>query len=119
LRLSSLILGEDLLAGQVIAISSRVFLRLTSRKSPAFYLGLKEDAGQIKWIQHFHHYLVFNLREETGMEQKSRSNIRVDAGIGMFWFIGWLFTLAFAKLIWWQAIVGLVIWPYYLGLAAR
>jgi hypothetical protein len=60
------------------------------------------------------------LRKEIiKMESKSGSNIRVDAGIGMFWFIGWLFTIAFAKLVWWQAIVGLVIWPYYLGIAAR
>ena len=47
--------------------------------------------------------------------------IRVEAGglIGGFWFIGWLFTIAFAQLLWWQAILGLVIWPYYLGLAVR
>ena len=38
---------------------------------------------------------------------------------GAIWFIGWLFTIAFAKLIWWQIILGIVIWPYYLGLAAR
>jgi hypothetical protein len=38
--------------------------------------------------------------------------LRVDAGIGIFWFIGWLFTIAFAKLIWWQAILALVVWPY-------
>jgi hypothetical protein len=70
-------------------------------------------------MQHFHHCHVLILREEIAMEKKSGSNIRVDAGIGMFWFIGWLFTIAFAKLIWWQAILGLVVWPYYLGLAAR
>jgi hypothetical protein len=62
---------------------------------------------------------VWILREEINMESKSGSNIRVDAGIGMFWFIGWLFTIAFAKLLWWQAFLGLVIWPYYLGVAAR
>ncbi len=62
---------------------------------------------------------VWILREEITMESKSGSNIRVDAGIGMFWFIGWLFTIAFAKLIWWQALLGLVVWPYYLGLAVR
>lgn len=39
--------------------------------------------------------------------------------VGMFWFAGWLFTLAFARLLWWQAILGLVIWPYYLGTALR
>jgi len=38
---------------------------------------------------------------------------------GMFWFAGWLFTLAFAKLLWWQAILALVIWPYYLGVHLR
>jgi hypothetical protein len=45
--------------------------------------------------------------------------IRVDTGAGIFWFIGWLFTIAFARLIWWQAILALVIWPYHLGLAVR
>ncbi len=38
---------------------------------------------------------------------------------GTIWFIGWLFTIAFAKLIWWRALLSLVIWPYYLGLAVR
>jgi hypothetical protein len=38
---------------------------------------------------------------------------------GPIWFIGWLFTIAFAKLIWWQALLGLIIWPYYLGLAVK
>jgi hypothetical protein len=48
------------------------------------------------------------------------STIRVESGlIGIIWLIGWLFTLAFAQLIWWQAILALVVWPYYLGLAAR
>lgn len=38
---------------------------------------------------------------------------------GMFWFAGWLFTLAYAQLLWWQAILALVIWPYYLGIRLR
>jgi hypothetical protein len=49
----------------------------------------------------------------------SSKPIRVDTGAGIFWFIGWLFTIAFAHQIWWQAILGLIIWPYYLGLAVR
>jgi hypothetical protein len=56
------------------------------------------------------------------MESENKPKIiRVDAGsfIGGIWFIGWLFTIAFAKLIWWQALLGLIIWPYYLGLAVR
>jgi hypothetical protein len=52
--------------------------------------------------------------------EKQSGVVKVDTGlIGIIWFIGWLFTIAFARLIWWQALVGLVIWPYYLGLAAR
>jgi len=35
------------------------------------------------------------------------------------WGGGWRVTLACAKLLWWQAIVGLGIWPYYLGVALR
>jgi hypothetical protein len=54
------------------------------------------------------------------METRSgTTRVKVDTGAGIFWFIGWLFTIAFAKLIWWQALIGLVIWPYYLGLAVR
>ena len=36
---------------------------------------------------------------------------------GTIWFIGWLFTIGFTNLIWWQIIVGIVIWPYFLGAA--
>jgi len=36
---------------------------------------------------------------------------------GAIWFIGWLFTIAYANLVWWKIILGIVVWPYYLGLA--
>jgi len=38
---------------------------------------------------------------------------------GAFWFAGWLFTIAFSNLIWWKAILGIIIWPYFLGLTVR
>jgi len=38
---------------------------------------------------------------------------------GALWFSGWLFTIGFAQLIWWKAILGLVVWPYYLGVFLR
>ncbi len=50
-------------------------------------------------------------------DDNSSKPVRVDAGMGIIWFIGWMFTIAFAKLLWWEAILGLIIWPYYLGLA--
>lgn len=53
------------------------------------------------------------------MESERRTQvIRADV-TGPIWFIGWLFTIAFAQLIWWKAVLALVIWPYYLGLAVR
>jgi hypothetical protein len=36
---------------------------------------------------------------------------------GIIWFIGWLFTIGFATLAWWQVIVGIVVWPYFLAKA--
>jgi hypothetical protein len=47
--------------------------------------------------------------------------LKVENGsiAGCIWFIGWLFTLAFAGLNWWQSIIAVLLWPYYLGLAAR
>jgi hypothetical protein len=56
------------------------------------------------------------------METQAKSRfIEVNAGtlIGPIWFIGWMFTLAFANLTGWQILLALVVWPYYLGLAAR
>jgi hypothetical protein len=37
----------------------------------------------------------------------------------VIWFIGWLFTIGFANLVWWKIILGLVVWPYFLGVAIR
>jgi len=36
---------------------------------------------------------------------------------GIIWFIGWLFTIGYANLVWWKIILGIVVWPYYLGQA--
>lgn len=35
--------------------------------------------------------------------------------IGPIWFIGWLFTIGLTKLTFWQAVLALIIWPFYLG----
>ncbi len=34
---------------------------------------------------------------------------------GMIWFMGWIFTIGFANLVWWKIILGVVVWPFYLG----
>ncbi len=52
------------------------------------------------------------------MESDRKLKVNVNT-TGPIWFIGWLFTIGFAKLTLWPAILGLVIWPYYLGVAIR
>jgi hypothetical protein len=37
------------------------------------------------------------------------------AAAGVIWFIGWLFTIGIANLVWWKIILGLVVWPFFLG----
>ena len=37
------------------------------------------------------------------------------AGAGVIWFIGWLVTIGFAQLVWWKIILGIVVWPLFLG----
>ena len=38
---------------------------------------------------------------------------------GSLWFGGWLFTIGFLKLALTKALFALLLWPYYLGVAAR
>jgi hypothetical protein len=35
--------------------------------------------------------------------------------LGGLWGIGWLFTIGFLKLAFWQGVKAIIIWPYYLG----
>jgi len=52
-------------------------------------------------------------------ESVPRTRPAPNGAAGMLWFAGWLFTIGFAKLVWWKALLGLVIWPYFLALALR
>ena len=53
---------------------------------------------------------ISSLRKLTGA---------VSSLTGVIWSIGWLFTIGYAKLVGWQIVIALVVWPYYLGVAAR
>ena len=53
-------------------------------------------------------------------EQMTAVRGKLSTGLGgTIWFAGWLFTIGFAKLIWWKAMLGLVLWPYFLAEAVR
>ena len=52
-------------------------------------------------------------------EKKGRQSMKNSGGFfGAFWFAGWLFTISFAHLVWWKIILGIVVWPLFLGTAA-
>ena len=50
-------------------------------------------------------------------KKKVKKNADSATIIGPIWFIGWLFTIGFAKLSFWKAVFALIVWPYYLGSA--
>lgn len=52
-------------------------------------------------------------------EESGGTRVKVDSGFGIIWFIGWLFTISFAGLNFWQGVLGIVLWPYYLGAVLR
>ncbi len=52
-------------------------------------------------------------------KRKNRGGAGAGSAGAAFWFAGWLFTIAFAELVWWKIILGIVVWPYFLGVAIR
>jgi hypothetical protein len=44
-----------------------------------------------------------------------KSNAAAGPAAGVIWFIGWLFTIGFVHLVWWKIILGIVVWPWFLG----
>ncbi len=41
--------------------------------------------------------------------------IEQHSSAGGFWLAGWLFSIGFAHLAFWKAVLAIVLWPYYLG----
>ena len=41
--------------------------------------------------------------------------VEVAGIMGPIWFMGWLFTIGFLKLSFFQGLLALIIWPYYIG----
>ena len=51
------------------------------------------------------------------MEGKHSHGSTSGALAATIWFFGWLFTIGFCSLVWWKIILGIVVWPFYLGTA--
>lgn len=45
------------------------------------------------------------------------SKVKIENNIlgGGVWFVGWLFTIGFLKLSFFEGLLAIIIWPYYIG----
>jgi len=44
-----------------------------------------------------------------------RIHITQHTSLGAFWFAGWLFSIGYLKLDFWMGLLGLIVWPFFLG----
>lgn len=44
-----------------------------------------------------------------------RIKVEQQCSFGVLWLIGWLFSIGFLKLGFWQGVLALIVWPYFLG----
>jgi hypothetical protein len=51
---------------------------------------------------------------DTGGTKKQKV-VLVSRETGTLWLIGWLFTIGFAHLSFWKGVLGVIVWPYFLG----
>lgn len=49
--------------------------------------------------------------------RSEKIRIEQHSAIGLLWFGGWLFSIGFLHLSFWKAALGLLIWPYYIGVS--
>ncbi len=47
---------------------------------------------------------------------KQKIRIEQHSGTGLLWVAGWLFTIGYSDLSFWQGVLAIIVWPYYLGL---
>jgi len=44
-----------------------------------------------------------------------RIQVTQHSSLGAAWLVGWLFTIGYLKLGFWLGVLGLFVWPYFLG----
>jgi hypothetical protein len=56
-------------------------------------------------------------KEESMSDERRRWYRGSPVSFVPLWFMGWLFTIGYAGLVWWEILLGIVVWPLYLGRA--
>ena len=44
-----------------------------------------------------------------------RIHITQHTSLGAVWLAGWLFSIGYLKLDFWMGLLGIFVWPYFLG----
>lgn len=52
------------------------------------------------------------VEQEDNME---RIHITQHTSLGALWFMGWLFTIGYLRLDFLRGLLGIIVWPYFLG----
>jgi hypothetical protein len=61
--------------------------------------------------------LLGDLAARVYLLPMQKIRIEQHSSLGLIWAAGWLFTIGYLKLSFWQGVFALVIWPYYVGAA--
>jgi len=59
-------------------------------------------------------YIIILAKKLSNMQKIKIENHTFSGGL---WVGAWLFTIGFLHLTFWQGVLAVVIWPYYLGVA--
>lgn len=52
------------------------------------------------------------MHQGSAME---RIKVTQHTSLGAFWLAGWLFTIGYLHLDFWMGLLGLFVWPYFIG----
>jgi hypothetical protein len=53
--------------------------------------------------------------ETKPKDEKMKIRIEQHTFMGSVWMAAWLFTIGFLHLGFWKGVLGILLWPYYLG----
>lgn len=48
------------------------------------------------------------------MDKDKKIHVTSNSG-GIFWIMGWVFTIGFLHPPFWNVVLGIFLWPYYIG----
>lgn len=55
------------------------------------------------------------MAADEGGKNMQKIKIEQHTFMGGAWIAAWLFTIGFLHLAFWQGVLAIVLWPYYLG----